>query len=210
MVGLCSQAHVVTLVVSCAELELGLDNPGVSLLTQDILWLCDSKPIPHSAGNENSDLISWPSPDRLPSGGEVGNWFLTVTQCRHLQPSPDSNYQSTCTESGRNLRPKFHACDQIHVSSKDLCGWKSCGLPLPPRLQHFLHCSFKEFLIILKMVFLVLITLKNVAKQEYHLLKQKSASQPLLLSFCHQSVTPVTTSWQIVTINGTNLGYCFV
>lgn len=61
---------------SCGVLcrfKAGLDDPGVSLLTQDVLWLCDSKPTPHSAGIENSDLISWPSPDRLPSGGEAGN-----------------------------------------------------------------------------------------------------------------------------------------
>lgn len=35
------------------------------------------------------------------------------------------------------------------------------------------------------MVLLVLITLENVSKQEYRLPKQKSVSQPLLLSFCY-------------------------
>lgn len=55
--------------------------------------------------------------------------------------------------------------------------YKAMALPLSPGLQHCLHCSFKEILIILKMVFLVLITLKNVAKQDYHLLKKiQSAS----------------------------------
>lgn len=62
---------------------------------------------------------------------------------------------------------------------------KATALPLPPRLQHCLRYSFKEVLIALKMVFLVLTALKNVAKQDYHLLKQKSVSQPLLLSFCY-------------------------
>lgn len=53
------------------RVEVGLDDPGVSLLSQDVLW--SVTPNPHlSAGIENSDLISWPSPDRLPSGGEAG------------------------------------------------------------------------------------------------------------------------------------------
>lgn len=63
---------------------------------------------------------------------------------------------------------------------------KATALPLPPRLQHFLCYSFKEVLIALKMVFLVMTALKNVAKQDYHLLKTK-VSQP---AFAAQLLLP--------------------
>lgn len=63
--------------------------------------------------------------------------------------------------------------------------YRAMASPPPPRLQHCLHCSFYKILMTLKMVLWVLITLENISKQEYHLLKQKPVSQPLLLSFCY-------------------------
>lgn len=75
----------------------------------------------------------------------LGNWFLTVSHWHHLQPSLNSGYQSTCTESGKNPYPNFlHEAIKFMSPLKPCVDDKSMGLPLPPRLQHCLHCSYKE------------------------------------------------------------------
>lgn len=143
--GLCSQAHAVTLGMSCAEPEVGLDDPGVSLPNQDLLWFCDSKPTPHSTGNENSDLISWPSLDRLPSGGEAGKLVFSSDSVASSSAQPNNqpvlNQEEICT-------PNFLHASKFMSPLMPCVDYKAMALPLPPRLQHYLHCSFKEILII--------------------------------------------------------------
>lgn len=87
-------------------------------------------------------------------------------------------------------------------------GYRAVTSPPSPSL-HLLRCRFYVIFITLIMVLIVLIIPGNVSRQDYHLLKEKSARLGCS-DFVSQSVTTVTTNCQAVTINGPSLGCCFI